>query len=440
MSVLAETSSLLETLDAIAATRSAEPPALARLRQLGRVRFEKVGIPKTNQEDWRFTNLGPLERETFLPPQRAAVGAAGAAQVEPFRIAETRDLIFIDGFFQPELSNLPALPAGVFVGSLAEALSTQSEAVIAELGRHADLDHAFVALNSAAFADGAFIHVPRGVKLPETLHLLFLSTGKTASFPRILIVAEESAELTLIESFSSLSGARSFCCPVTEIVGKANSVIDHYRLGQESYDAFHLAMLKIRLERDANFFSHSICHGGAIVRNDIQAFLGGEGINCTLNGLYLTRGKQLVDHHMLVDHAFPNCHSYELFKGVLEDESRTIFNGKIYVHQRAQKTDAKQSNRNLLLSDRAHCHSNPQLEIFADDVRCTHGSTTGHLDDEAVFYLRSRGIGEDAAKSLLTYAFANEVLNEIRLERVRRDAEEFLFTRLPKGDVVRQAV
>jgi Fe-S cluster assembly protein SufD len=441
MSTVAERSSLLADYPEFLAGLGPQPEALRALRAAALERFEAMGVPTTRHEDWRFTNVAPIERTAFVrPPLRTDLQTA---QLQPFHIADTVDLVFVNGRFEPSLSRLDLLPPGIVAGGLDQALKEHPDLVLPHLAAYADGKRPFVALNTAHVRDGAFIHVPAGVKVATPLHLLFLATGgeqPTVSYPRCLIVAEPLAELTVIESYSGFAGDRYFTCAVTEILGRAGSVVDHYRLGQESLDAFHIATLHLQLERDAQCFTHSIAHGGAIARNDIHAVLDGEGISCTLNGLYLARGKQLVDHHMWIDHAKPHCQSYELFKGILEDEARAVFNGRIHVHQDAQKTNAMQSNRNLLLSDSAICHSNPQLEIFADDVRCTHGSTTGHLDDDAVFYLRSRGIGEDAAKSLLTYAFAAEVLKEVRLEAVRKDVEEFLFTRLPKGDVVRQAV
>jgi Fe-S cluster assembly protein SufD len=230
------------------------------------------------------------------------------------------------------------------------------------------------------------------------------------------------------------------CCPVTEMTAGPASVIDHYKLQRESREAFHLATFQITGERSSRPSSHSISIGGALVRNDVNAVLDGEGIDCILNGLYLAEGRQLIDNHMRVDHVKAHCASHELYKGILDGKARAVFNGLIHVHPGAQKTDAKQSNRNLLLSSEAIANSNPQLEIFADDVRCTHGSTVGQLDDDAVFYLRSRGIGAEAARSILTYAFASDIVERIKLAPVRRDLEEFLFSLLPQGEVVRQAV
>ncbi len=444
MTVVADRPSVLAGYETFLEGSGQQPERLVELRASGLSQFEAQGFPSTRLEAWRGTNVAPIARTEFTLADGTAHGLT-RDKLEPFLVPECSELVFVGGRLSAELSRTEALPEGVFAGSLAEALESMPEVVLAHLGRHVDGgEHPFVALNSAYLADGAFVYVPRGVVVERPLHLLFLSsTGggePTVSYPRNLLVAEENSQVTVLESYCGITGETYFTCPVTEIVGGPASVIDHYKLEQESIDAFHVAFQKVYLERAANFFSHSISHGGALVRNDIQAMLDAEGIECTLNGLYLTRGKQRVDNQMRVDHAKPNCNSYELYKGVLEGRSKAVFNGRIYVHEDAQKTDAKQSNRNLLLSEGALVQSNPQLEIFADDVRCTHGSTTGELDDEAIFYLRSRGIGEEAAKSLLVYAFAAEVLAEIRLDRVRKDLEEFLFTRLPKGDIVRQAV
>ena len=439
---LADVPALIADYDTFSERLTDQPAWLQERRRAGHAHFSDVGFPSMRQEAWRKTNVAPISRRTF---RRASDSPAlTRQQLEPFLVPDCAELVFVNGRFSQELSQVDGLPDGVYVGNLASALKDHPELVERHLGHYADGEHPFVALNTAHIEDGAFVYVPKGVRVEKTVHWVFIGTTEdgeaTVSYPRNLAIVEESAEVTLIESYGGFSGESYFTCPVTELVGAANSVIDHYRLGQESLDAYHVATQKIHLLRDANFFTHSINHGGALVRNDIQAMLDAEGISCTLNGLYLARGSQHVDHQMRVDHAKPHCHSYELFKGILEDRARAVFNGRIQVHEDAQKTDAKQSSRNLLLSKDALVHSNPQLEIYADDVRCTHGSTTGHLEDEAIFYLRSRGISEEASKSLLTYAFAAEVLNEFRLESVRQDLEEFLFTRLPKGDIVRQAV
>ena len=451
MSAVATQPDILNDYSAFETALGDQPADIQKLRRAGRDHFADVGFPKTTDEAWLHTNVAPVARTSFR--RAPAATDLSREKLEPFLVPECDELVFVNGRFVAELSSDLKLPEGAFAGSLKQALVERPELVLPHLGRHAKIeDNPFVALNAAHIEDGAFVYVPRGKKVERPINLLFLGydgqdghgnghrDGHVVSYPRNLFVVEEMAEITLLETYGGFTGEVYFTCPVTEIVGAAGSVIDHYKLEQESVDAFHLATQALYLERDTNFFTHSLSHGGRLVRNDIRAMLDGEGIHCTLNGLYLGSGKQHIDHHMWIDHAKPNCHSYELFKGIMEGESRAVFNGLIHVHKDAQKTDAKQSNRNLLLSEGALVHSNPQLLIYADDVRCTHGSTTGHLDEEGIFYLRSRGIGKEAAKSLLTYAFAGEVLQEIRLETVRKDLEEFLFTRLPKGDIVRQAV
>jgi len=429
-----------------------EPAPVKALRRLGIERFAALGFPTLRQEDWRFTNVAPIARGTFVRPQTdpEAADPARLAVLDFGDLATSARLVFVDGRFSAKLSQTPEnteLPAGTVVTSLAEALERTPDMVLPWLGQLARVgagnNHPFVALNTAFLRDGACVLVPRGAVIEKPIHLLFLSSGgpggeATFSFPRNLIVAGENSQVTVVETYTG--EGTYLCCPVTELVAGPASVIDHYKLQRESRDAFHLATFQIEGERSSRPSSHSISIGGALVRNDVNAVLAGEGIDCILNGLYLAEGRQLIDNHMRVDHAQPHCASHELYKGILDGKARAVFNGLIHVHPGAQKTDAKQSNRNLLLSSEAIANSNPQLEIFADDVRCTHGSTVGQLDDDAIFYLRSRGIGAEAARSILTYAFASDIVERIKLAPVRRDLEEFLFSRLPQGEVVRQAV
>jgi Fe-S cluster assembly protein SufD len=438
------------------AAMATEPRFVSRLRGEAIERFAEIGFPSTRQEQWRATNVAPIVRTRYQLPGLPARGAANvdAAAVSPHTWEAAATLVFVDGRFAPALSERGELPAGVFAGSLAEALATMPEAVEPWLGRQASFaQHAFVALNTAFFTDGAFLWLPRGTVIERPLHLLFLASAASggdlpvASFPRNLIVAGESSQVRVVETYAAVSGEGPgagpqvyFTCPVTEIDAGPNSNVDHYKVQRESHAAFHMATFALRQERGSALSSHSISLGGALVRNDVNALLDGEGSDTILNGLYMIGGRQFVDHHMRVEHAKPHCTSHELFKGVLDGHARSVFNGLIHVRHGAQKTDAKQSNRNLLLSKDAVANSNPQLEIFADDVKCTHGSTVGQLDDDAIFYLRSRGIGAEAARSLLTYAFASDIVERIKVEPVRKDLEEFLFAALPKGEVVRQAV
>ncbi len=446
-----ESSTFLTGFEAFDRSRSGrEPEPVGTVRRRAVERFAELGFPHIKQEEWRFTNVAPIaERDFHLAGATGSGATASREQVEPWLFESARaHLVFVDGRLVPELSKTDDLPEGTILTGLGRALVDHADLVVEHLARHASYDeHPFAALNTAYIADGAFLHVSRNTVIEEPLHVLFYSSGETdedgrpaATFPRNLFVLGEHSQATVVETFAGPEGVEYFNCPVTEVVCDQAAVLDHYKMQQESTAAFHMATFQLHQERDSNYSLHSISLGGALVRNDVNTTLDGEGCESTLNGLYMVKGEQFVDHHMRVEHAEPNAHSFELFKGILEDRARAVFNGRIFVDQKAQKTDAKQSNQNLLLSDKALVNSNPQLEIFADDVKCTHGSTVGQLDDEAVFYLRSRGIGVEAARSLLIYAFASDIVGRIKVPELRNDLEEFLFTRLPKGEVVRQAI
>ncbi|MDH3743716.1 MAG: Fe-S cluster assembly protein SufD [Acidobacteriota bacterium] len=419
-----------------------EPRSLTALRAQAFERFSHIGFPGKRDEEWRFTDISPIARSGFR--LGAETPSVSAEAIEKYRYSGTHELVFINGRFSAEHSQIEALPEGVVVGSLADALANTPERLEGHLARHAKFEiHPFVALNTALFEDGALIRVPKGVIVDRPINIIHVGRPEGeafACFPRHMLIAEESSQVTVVEQYGSVGEGAYLTCPVIEVSTEDNAVIDHYKLQRESTDAFHVSTFQLHQLRDSNFSSHSISWGGGLVRNDVNAILAGEGCESTLNGLYMVEGSQLVDNHMRVEHKAAHCDSHELFKGILEGRARAVFNGRIYVHKGAQKTDAKQTNRNLLLSPTALCNSHPQLEIFADDVKCTHGSTVGQLDETAVFYLRSRGIGEEAAKSLLTYAFAADIVGRIKVPEVRRDLEEFLFRRLPRGEVVRQAV
>jgi Fe-S cluster assembly protein SufD len=441
----AGTASYLADFETFVRTLPPELAAVGALRRKALESFAAQGFPTTRQEEWRFTNVAPIARAEL---RRAVPGVAGAPQESPIPLESltfpaAARLVFVDGHFAPALSETASLPPGVVVASLAETLARSPERVEPHLARHARFDsQPFTALNTAFWADGAFVEFPRGAVVPGTIHLLFLGSGTAerpiVSYPRNLFVAGEHSQGTIVETYAGTG--TYFTCPVTELVAGPNSMVDHYKVQRESREAFHMATFQVQGDRSSVPSSHSISLGGGLVRNDINAVLAGEGIDAILNGLYLAEGRQHVDNHMRVEHKAAHCASHELYKGILDGKARAVFNGLIYVHPGAQKTDAKQSNRNLLLSKDAIANSNPQLEIFADDVRCTHGSTVGQLDDDAIFYLRSRGIGVEAARSLLTYAFASDVVERIKVEPVRHELTEFLFARLPQGEVVRQAV
>ncbi len=436
----AEKNVYVEGFKALEAEGLAESEALRSLRRRAIEGFEALGFPTPKMERWRNTNVSRIAKAQFRAAERP--GEVRRESLAPHVYDGTGRMVFVDGFFVPELSTPLKLPAGVLATNLVEAKKLHGGLVESHLGHHVDFeDQAFAALNTALHRDGFFLYVPKNAVVEEPIHLLFLgTTPETAAYPRNLLVLEDNSQATIIESYVGLTEEAYLTCPVTEVSLGVNAVLDHYKVQRESLAAFHIAVQQSWQDRDSALRSHSISIGGALVRNDLNGYLDGEGVSCTLNGLYLVDGKQHVDNHMRMDHAKPNGYSHELYKGVLNGSGRAVFNGLIHVHEDAQKTDAVQSNRNLLLSKNALAHSNPQLEIFADDVRCTHGSTIGQLDDDAIFYLRSRGIGEEAARSLLTYAFASDIVERIKVESLRQDLEEYLFTRLPRGEVVRQAV
>ena len=394
-------------------------------------RFAAVGFPTRRDEEWRFTNVSPIVETPFTLASEAQ-SRLTTEGLRPFTYEGMggTQLVFVNGHFHADLSS-PAFPSGVVVSSLAAAMAAYPDVVEANLGRHAQFDtQAFVALNTAALEDGAFVRIKRGVVVDEPIHLLFISTpsaGPTVSHPRTLIVAEENCQATIVESYSGTADQVYFTNAVTEVVAAENAVLDHYKVQRESVKAYHVATMQLQLARSVNFSSHSIALGGLLVRNDANAYLGGEGIECTLNGVYLGNDRQVIDNHTAIDHAMPHCNSHEVYKGILDGHSRGIFNGKIYVRQDAQKTDAKQTNQTLLLSPTAQIDTKPQLEIFADDVKCTHGATIGQLSDEALFYLRARGIPQDQARALLTYAFASDIVSRIKVDAIRAQLDQVLL-------------
>jgi len=402
---------------------------LAALRAAGRKSFEDLGLPSRRQEEWRFTRLTNLQKAAFELPSRVAP----RVDIAPWRIAGSNLLVFVDGIFDADLSDVTGLPDGVVASNLVLAAAAESELVQDHLGSLAPLeDHPFAALNTALLADGALIHVPEDTVVTEPIQLIFVNGAEgrsTLSTPRILIVAGAGSRATVLENHVGAGGA-SLSCPVSEIAVGENAVLEHVVVQEEGSDASHLAVRQIQLAAGSRYSGQSVSLGGALARTDIGVVLDGETAEASLDGFYLTDGNQQADTHITVRHASPNCESFQLYKGILAGSSRAVFNGRIIVDQDAQKTDAKQSNRNLLLSDNAIVNSNPQLEIFADDVRCTHGSTIGRLNEEAIFYLRTRGIGHDEARHLLTLAFAGEILERIPVTELRERLEGEIVSRL----------
>ena len=401
------------------------PVWLRDIRKTAIDRFAAVGFPATKDEKWRFTRVRPLLGHDF----RLAEGYQREALL-PLQLDELcmddrgcRRLTFVNGHFAEDLSDTGSLPAGVRIGSLRSFMETDPEPVQRCLSRYADSrKNPFVALNTAHIYDGAFVHIPKGTRLEEPIHLLYVTRSNgnpVVSHPRTLIIADEDTRASIVESYVGFDSDTYFTNAVTEIVVKARAEIDHCKLQRESDSAYHIATVQAQIGRDSRYKTDSVSLGGSLVRNDINTILGDEGIDCTVNGLYLANGHQHVDNHTVIEHTNPRGLSRELYKGILGGRAKAVFNGRIHVHPQAQKTDAKQTNRCILLSDDAQINTNPQLEIYADDVKCTHGAAVGQIDGDAVFYLRSRGIDKASARQMLVFAFANEVLENLRIDRVR---------------------
>lgn len=425
----------LEDFEARGATITAESPDwLEGIRREGMARFATTGFPSSRDEEWRFTPVGPISRTSWHAPDSAGVTRE---QLAPFVFGhpEWSTLVFVNGAFDDSLSSVGALADRVSVGSLGEALSSRNSVVEAHLARHAPVESSpFTALNTAFIAEGGFVHVPANTDARFPMHLVFVTTSEAAgsvSHPRNLIVVDPGARASIIESYVTLAPAGTYWTnPVTEVVAGANSWIEHTRIQRESEKAYHIGATHVDQYRDSHYRSFSMAMGGALARHNLHVRLNQENVESLMYGLYLTRDEQLIDNHTAIYHDQPNCRSWEVYKGVLDGDSRAVFNGKVFVRPEAQQTDAKQTNRNLLLSDGARVNTKPQLEIFADDVKCTHGATVGRLDEVALFYARSRGVPAAEAQRLLTYAFAAEVIAEVALEPVRSELERLVHHRL----------
>ena len=403
-----------------------DPAWLHQLRGTGRARFAKLGFPTTRDEDWRFTSVAPITELNFMSPS-----ADANAQLDdcPFGDLEGPRLVFVNGHYSRELSVAADLPNGVKVGNVAGALA-QNDGELKMHMAHRDTD-AFASLNSACFTDGAFINVPEGMVVETPIRIYHLNAagdGATANI-RSLIVVGSNSKATIIESWTG-SDAAYFNNAITELIAGDNAQVEHIKFQDESTSAFHVGGLHMRMGRDSRASHHSIALGGRVARNNIRAHLDGPGLETVLNGLYLPHGDQLIDHHMVVDHALPNGTSHEYFNGILDDQARGVFHGRIHVHKGADKTDARQTNKNLLLSGDATVDTKPQLEIYADDVKCTHGATVGQMNPEQIFYLRARGLSEESARRMIMHAFAGEIIERIACEPVREELDRLIHSRL----------
>jgi Fe-S cluster assembly protein SufD len=382
------------------------------LRESAFRKFAELGFPTTHDEDWRFTNVAPIARGKFAAATPQAPGDID--QLAPWTAGNR--LVFVNGHLT---ETVVGLPKGVQIGDF----NADAEPYLA---KQAGFDkNAFVALNTAFLNQGAFVRVARGTVVEQPIHIVYVTLGQgVQTQPRALIVVGPDAHFTIVETY--VGAGSYFTNAVTEVVASNGAVVDHYKVTVEAQSAYHVATLQATLGKSTNFSSHSISLGGALVRNDANATLS-EGTEATLNGLYIVNGTQHVDNHTSIDHAKPHANSHELYKGILDGKASAVFNGRIIVRKDAQKTDSKQTNKNLVLSDEATIDTKPELQIWADDVKCTHGATIGQLDDEAMFYLRSRGIDKKDARSLLTYAFAQDIVDRVKVRALRDSLERVLF-------------
>ena len=394
------------------------------------------GFPTKRDEEWRFTDINPILSESFTLAESDKIADIKKSDIEHliFKDWSGPKLVFIDGIFAGNLSELNLNQVGITIDSLDALLEKDQQSLLDTFASFNTFsENAFSALNTAFIKDGAVIKLEKDVVAEEPIHLLYIATEQNKAQlinPRNLIFLLENSQVTIVESHFSLSNGQYFNNPVTEIRIAENARLNHIRIQNESENAFHIGSIFVDQKQKSNYFSTSLTFGGKIARNNIYTNLDGEGIEAILNGLYMGHGNQLIDNHTFIDHAKPHCESHELYQGILTDDANGVFSGKIMVHPDAQKTDAKQSNNCLLLSDEARINSKPQLEIYADDVRCTHGATVGQLNEDAIFYLRSRGISEQRAKNILTYAFAEQVVEGIGIDSVRDYVDNIILSRL----------
>ncbi|NIV42758.1 MAG: Fe-S cluster assembly protein SufD [Candidatus Dadabacteria bacterium] len=390
--------------------------------------FVKLGFPTLRDEDWRFTNIVPIVKSQY------SISTDVTTKLENIDInrylihgLDSHLMVFVDGVYSAELSSINDTDDNILIKPISIALSDNTDIVEKHLFSCADIKlEAFTALNTAYFTDGAFVYVPSNTELDKTVEVLYISANPVSSMnsPRNLIVVEKSSKAQVIEHYVSLSDSVYLSNTVSEVIIGENSTVDHYFIEQDSKKAYNISSLEVKQSANSNLNSHSFLLGGAIVRNNIHPVLCGQGCNSNINGLFLPSGRQHIDNFMKVEHASPHCDSRQVYNGILADKSKGVFHGRIIVHEDAQKTDAKQTNRNLLLSDTAKIDTKPQLEIYADDVKCTHGATIGQMDKDSLFYLRSRGIEQKLAKAIMLRAFASQNIEDIGDEVIKSYVEK----------------
>ena len=411
----------------------AAPQWVQELRAAAIARFSGMGFPNTKMEDWRFTNVDAIASRPFTLTHGGALPSAADVHAHELCEAHRHLLVFVNGVYAPSLSQVAGLPDGVRVGSLADALRDPAEKVDAHIAKHAWMANPFTALNTAFLHDGGYVRVAANVIVDEPIQILYLAApgaDRSVAHPRTLVVADRLSRASVVETYAGIGDATYWTNAVTEIVVGDGARVDCYRVQREGPNAFHVAATHTHQGRDATVHLHPVVLGGAMTRHDIGVVMNGENGLSVLNGLYVLGQRQHVDHHTTIDHAKPHCESHEYFNGILDDHSRGVFNGRIIVRPGAQRTDSKQTNNNLLLSEEARADSQPQLEIYADDVKCTHGATLGPIDEKAMFYLTSRGIPKAEARSLLTYGFGAEIIERMEIAPLQATLDRLIRRRL----------
>jgi Fe-S cluster assembly protein SufD len=417
-------------------TGNAEPSWLRRMREDSFAQFERVGFPSVKEEDWKYTNVASIAKLQFAPA--LLNGQRGGNGFGSFLYDEARQsrLVFCNGILQRELSSVAALPTGVSVIEIGEALAGgRNETSLREnLERAAKSDSGFTALNAALFSSGAFVFIPAGVSVSAPIHLQFISDSSNgaagASFSRVLVVAAENSAATIVESYASPGESVYLTNAIVDVRLGASARVQHFKVQRESASAFHVATTNAELGPNAVYDATAINLGAALSRHTIGVTMDHEGAECWVDGLYMVDGTQHTDTHSMIDHRQPHCTSHQLYKGILDGKSRAVFNGKVFVRHGAQQTDAQQTNKNLLLSNEAQVDTKPQLEIFADDVKCAHGAAIGQLEEDELFYLESRGIRPELARNVLTYGFAEEVIEKIKIASIKRELDAAVLHRL----------
>ena len=401
-----------------------------QIRKAGMAQFSETKLPTSSDEAWKTINTSLLTKADFQLAPTYVPGDVSAEMLAPFVLADTIQLVFVNGYFAKDLSHISGLPEGVRAESLADVLINNFDEVSQHLSHKVGAEQlTFTALNTAFLQDGAYIHIAKNTVCERPIHLLSFSKTQnepTVAHSRNLVVTEDNSQLTLIETYAGRNDQSYLTNCVTEFIAGDNAQIDHYKLELETLQGIHISNQHATLGRSTKITSHAFSIGGAFVRNDVSAHLAGEGCEATVNGLYLLEGRQHIDNYTLLEHAEPHCPSHELYKGILGDASRAIFRGKIHVHQKAQHTDAYQKNENILLSDNARVNTKPQLEIYADEVKCSHGAIVGQLDEAALFYLQARGISKAAAQHMLLQAFADDIVDRVKIDGLRQHLEPII--------------